>query len=467
MNKLLEKRINTIILVVFILLSVLIGSNHEPWADEAQSWLIARDASVFEIIWNISRYEGTFPLWFLILKLFIICGLKYKYFYIVPIIISSLGLWIFLNKTKLPIHIKILFPFTFYVFYQYTIVARSYCMLFLAFSLWIITYKNRFNKPLKYILTLIFFSFISTHGMVISGTFALLFFIELIKRKQLKNNLKYIIFICLTWLIEIVILFPPKDLYMSVLAMYTIKNMFIFIINEVFIINGIAGTILNLVCIGLIIFMVICNLKVNKDCCIVFTVMLIFMAIVRMVSHHLGILFFIVIFGYLESYDKHSNKSKKVLTSILIFYLFFSIIASFNDINGQYSGAKEMAQYLKNIDYKEKSIYAFGYHNVGILPYFEENIFNNWEDMTYYKWSIRNKDWYNYMNFKKIDKSQFQNIEKPEYILILDRNTPDTKFVIKYIEDIGEYEKNYQTQGEMFFKSSYYEKDGFILYKLK
>ena len=467
MKQLLIKRINTIILIIFIILSILIGSHHEPWADEAQSWLIARDASIGEIIWNIARYEGTFPLWFLILKLFIICGLQYKYLYMVSIFISSVGLWVFLNKTNLPIYIKILFPFNFYIFYQYNIVARSYSLLFLAFSFWLVTYKRRFSNPLKYISTLIFFSFISMHGMVISLGFALLFFVELFKKQKIKDNVKYIILICTIWLVEVIILLPSKDLYMSVLALYNIKEMFIFIINEIFIINNFSSLIYNVICIFFIMWIFICNLRKNRDTCIVFCITFIFMIIVRVVSHHLGILFFIIMFGYLENFETQTKISKKIFVLILLFYSIFSIISSFNDIKWQYSGSKEMAQYLKTIEYEEKLIYAFGYHNVSVLPYFDKEIFDNWKDMTYYKWKITNKDLYDYTNFKKIDKSQFKDIEKPDYILVLDRKTFTTESIINYIESTGKYEIDYKTQGNMFFKDAYYEDDGFVLYKLK
>ena len=63
------KKINIIVFITFAVLALVIGINHEPWADEAQSWIIARDASVSEIIWDVSRYEGTFPLWFLTIKI--------------------------------------------------------------------------------------------------------------------------------------------------------------------------------------------------------------------------------------------------------------------------------------------------------------------------------------------------------------------------------------------------------------
>ena len=146
------KKLNTILVfILFVTLALVIGANHEPWADEAQSWIIARDASCGEIIWDISRYEGTFPLWFLTIKLFISLGLQYEYFFVIPIIISSIGLLVFLKSVDCPKFVKVLLPFSYYVFYQYTIIARSYAYLFLALSLWAAVYKERMNKKFLYI----------------------------------------------------------------------------------------------------------------------------------------------------------------------------------------------------------------------------------------------------------------------------------------------------------------------------
>ena len=45
------KKLNTILVfILFAVLALVCGANHEPWADEAQSWIIARDASVGEIV---------------------------------------------------------------------------------------------------------------------------------------------------------------------------------------------------------------------------------------------------------------------------------------------------------------------------------------------------------------------------------------------------------------------------------
>lgn len=307
------KKINVAIIIIFITISIFIGSHHEPWADEAQSWLIARDANVSDIIWNISRYEGTFPLWFLILKAFIISGLQYKYLYIIPIIISSIGLWVFLNKTQVPIYIKILYPFTFYIFYQYTIIARSYCLLFLAFSLWMVTYKDRFNHSLKYILNLIFFSFISMHGMLIALGFTAMFLIDIFKRKELKQNLIYFLLIGLVNFIEIIILLLPSDLYMYVSVTGSIVNNILIIIKNIILIDNIFIAIYNLISLVLLIIILFSTFKKSKDMFIIVCLLILFILFIRFAPHHLGILYLSITFGYLESYESQTVKIKKYL----------------------------------------------------------------------------------------------------------------------------------------------------------
>lgn len=83
--------INIIILALFIIISLSVGAYHEPWADEAQSWLIAREATISEILFTVERYEGTPPLWHLLLKLLINLGYQYEYFYVISVFFSSLG----------------------------------------------------------------------------------------------------------------------------------------------------------------------------------------------------------------------------------------------------------------------------------------------------------------------------------------------------------------------------------------
>lgn len=463
------KKKNIIIFVIFLLLALLIGSNHEPWADEAQSWIIARDASCFEIVWNLARYEGSFPLWHLTLKLFINLGLEYEYLFMVPIIISSIGLVVFLKKVEVPKYVKILLPFTYYVFYQYTIIARSYCYLLLGFSLLLITYKKRFEKPWKYIFSLIFISLISMHGMIIATMLTIMFEIEIFKQKRIKNYIKEFIILAIVFIVEIIILFPPSDLYMTVSAAFTVPEILKSIIDMIIGNGNIFFKIYNAIALILLIvlFSKMFVIK-NKDILITMSALLIFMFIIRFASHHAGIIFLLMIFGVILYYDEIKAKTKhfdKLFVVVLILYSLFSIQSGINDYFYKYSGAKDMANYIKEMKYDEKKIVGFGFKAVSLQPYFEKNLYTNMDE-SIYRWSSKNKDFYAYCNFENYDKSEFTDV--PEYIVLeWDENDVKVKMIEKYIENTNKYEIEYRTMGYEYFKNSYSESEGYTLYHLK
>ena len=56
---------------------VLAVRRHEPWADEAQAWLIARDSTLVQLWTSLGRYEGTPPLWHTLLQALQGLGLPY------------------------------------------------------------------------------------------------------------------------------------------------------------------------------------------------------------------------------------------------------------------------------------------------------------------------------------------------------------------------------------------------------
>jgi len=55
-----------IIFILYLFITLYAVLNHEPWRDEAQSWLIARDANFFDIF-KLLPFEKAPALWYLIL----------------------------------------------------------------------------------------------------------------------------------------------------------------------------------------------------------------------------------------------------------------------------------------------------------------------------------------------------------------------------------------------------------------
>lgn len=207
--------LNVVILILFIILTVNFSNYHEHWSDEAQSWLIARDNSIIEII-KYTKYEGTPCLWFLILKVFINIGLTYDYFYVVPIIFTSIGLYLLLFKIKLPWYIKILFPFSYFIFFQTTIICRSYCLVLPSITLIYLFYQKRFEKTFRFFIALIFFMNISLHTYLVAGSIFLIYLYDFYKRnKSLKRSEKNKNIVCtiitFLWFLAILILLFPKN----------------------------------------------------------------------------------------------------------------------------------------------------------------------------------------------------------------------------------------------------------------
>ncbi|MFC1598363.1 hypothetical protein ACFL2M_02415, partial [Patescibacteria group bacterium] len=46
------------LLGVFVIFSIVLNLNHEPWRDEAQAWLIARDVPNLLELFRLAGYEG-------------------------------------------------------------------------------------------------------------------------------------------------------------------------------------------------------------------------------------------------------------------------------------------------------------------------------------------------------------------------------------------------------------------------
>jgi hypothetical protein len=112
---------------------------HEPWADEAQAWLIARDLGISGILHQMG-YEGSPPLWHLLLWGLIRLRLPYAALGTVSLTLVAAGMYIWLRWSPLPAFVRLLVPFAFYYQYQYAVVARSYALstllAFAAVALW-------------------------------------------------------------------------------------------------------------------------------------------------------------------------------------------------------------------------------------------------------------------------------------------------------------------------------------------
>lgn len=124
------------LLLVGVAAAVALGlAHHEPWADEAQAWLMARDMGWWRLIAHGVRYEGTPGLWQSLLWLMARLHIGYLGMHWVAGAFAVAGGFVLLRSAPFPRLLRCLLPFGFWLVYQDAVVARSYVLFaVLAFS---------------------------------------------------------------------------------------------------------------------------------------------------------------------------------------------------------------------------------------------------------------------------------------------------------------------------------------------
>lgn len=205
---------------LFIALYFIISFFHEPMYDEAQAWMIARDASWYELLFEIPHYEGHPPFWHLILALFAKTGISFEVGLRIPgafCWILSVGILLF--RSPFPKTVKYLLPFTYYIFFRFGIVVRPYCLTMLGLFLAATTYKEKGKKPFAFMASLLVLCASSAYGMALAAGICLVWIVELFTKYK-SNYLKQVIalFVLLIFNLAQLFLMMPKDDTNSVAA---------------------------------------------------------------------------------------------------------------------------------------------------------------------------------------------------------------------------------------------------------
>lgn len=163
-----------LVLLTFTAVAAVAVWFHEPWADEAQAWLIARDLGIRGILHQMG-YEGSPPLWHLLLWGLIRLHLPYAAMGAVSLTLVAAGMYIWLRWSPLPAPVRLLVPFAFYYQYQYAVVARSYALsTFLAFAA-VALWKAKPVRVIPFGLVVALLAQTNMYGFMIAGGIACVF----------------------------------------------------------------------------------------------------------------------------------------------------------------------------------------------------------------------------------------------------------------------------------------------------
>jgi hypothetical protein len=374
-----------------VLLGILIP-RHEPWFDEAQAWLLARDASPLQLLTHLLRYEGNPGLWHFILMPFAKLGFPYMTLNVIGGIFGALGVYVFLRFAPFPPIVKVLVPFSYFIFFQYAVVSRSYVMAPLFLFLVAATYARRFDNPYPFFVSLMLLALVSVHGMLIAGSLVLLHLWELrgrwpaLSSEHRRAQLQSIGAFVALGLILIAILWPAADdatvkpgLHFDPLRL---RAIFVGVTNHALTENHFLSPIVFVISIWWF-----WRRKVLLLYLVPATAFLLFAAFKYFSAWHEGFAFLIWLFALWISFTnglpfkRIEERGRLILTAAMLVVLGFHVSWAFNafryDFSNPYSGSRAVASYIKANQLENQSIYATGFHSISILPYFSRNIFDN------------------------------------------------------------------------------------------
>ena len=387
LQNIIKKMITPTYLLIWLVLSLYMGYNHEPFSDEAQSFLIAKNASISEIFSVISRTEGTPALWYLWLKLCIFIGISYEYLSVTSIIPMFLGVALWIHKSPFPKVVTYLFPLSYFIFYQYNIVARNYSLLFLFMMLTSICYPKRQEKPFLYVLSLMFTASITAYSFIFSCGMFCIYILEQIKQKQ--SIIPQIVLYGIFTLLTIISLFPEIDnryLADNIRARQVILHNLAYVSHQGFV----AGYLHNeyyilLVLAGLLYFGYILYYLFREyplQSLLLFLPTLSVMIIVPYHPWHSGILILIIMMIIMLHPSRGKINPKYMKIALILFFINQLCASSYlfiKDSQEAYSGGKQLARCIKEKGLDLDAICMPTYNSICVIPYFPKTSQSYWD----------------------------------------------------------------------------------------
>ena len=442
-----------LVFAVYICIAIFTGIHHEPWADEAQGWLIARDSSSLIEIFSAVKYEGHFPTWHLINKAFQLAGLDYDHIFVIPLVFSALGV-ILLFFTDAPLLVKVMLPFSFFALYQNAVVARQYALVFPIMMLIVMLYKMRLQKPVRFHIVLFLLAITSSYGMVIACSFMLWDFICMLKSffrdpKYKKFNIPFFttgILILVTAFLSL----PPDDSAPGLVLSSFSKNA-----TAALLIN-LNSKVAQYLFLGFILIFLAYYFRHNLiQAVVVSAPVVLYMGFFYQREWHMTYLFFLVV-SLMIIFRDESKKAKHkcenglniavncIAVLLLAVQCFTGFYSAYYDYKNVYSPSKEIAEFLKPYAESGAVIDRVGFNAVSVSPYFDGNLYSNDPyGKAFFIWS-----------------SSVPNDE-------LSEEYPDIVVSHEYIEG---FESKYDVrlyEGHMIYKLDEIEQDPFIVYVKK
>jgi hypothetical protein len=154
---------------------------HEPFVDEAQAWQLARTLPLTTLFQKFIRDEGSPGLWHFLLWTMNRIDVSYAGMHWIAGGIAVCGVALLLFKSPLPRLLKFTLPFTYFLLFQYPVVARNYVLVPALLFLVAIAWKK---SPLGLTIALGLLANTALHAAAMSGGLSIVYLVERLRDRD-------------------------------------------------------------------------------------------------------------------------------------------------------------------------------------------------------------------------------------------------------------------------------------------
>lgn len=405
-----------IISAIFLIISIILIINHEFWADEMRAWNISSSSlSISELIYNLRLGEGHPYLWYFLLY-FISHFLTdnpeaMKVLHLTISVVTTLLILKFAPFNKI---IRVMVVFSYFFFYEYSIISRNYSIAILCMIIFCILYKNKYKNLISISIVLLLMGQVNIYSFMISiALFLFLVWEIFLERKNIENKLNKFIFpifiliamgsiMLIYWQLgsqlrgnainsSIFSIFKRMLLGGNTEALTKIPEMFVksylplpkfnlnfwetnsittFLSSINVILVYLLGALLFIIPLFFLKRKILFIYLIGNLSIILVPVFIYKFSLLRHYGHHFILLIVCVWISCLKPEEKYLISSKKtfypkLMNSFLVICLAFSLIGSgvayYFDYRYAFSSAKKAANYIQN-EYNLNDLVIIGYH---------------------------------------------------------------------------------------------------------
>jgi len=167
-----------VVVLAYLPVALFAIGHHEMWRDELHSWLVARDSATPWAVVGQRAYDGQPPLWYLLLWFLEKITHDPLSMQVVHVAIAASVVWVFASRAPFGRPLRALFPFGYFLAYEYVALSRCYGLALLFALLLCVRHPRRFERPVPTALLLAALALTATVSTIVAAAYTAALIVE-------------------------------------------------------------------------------------------------------------------------------------------------------------------------------------------------------------------------------------------------------------------------------------------------